>query len=170
MGPAGCGKSTRLPKMLPEEDENHCVAVGEPRARQLANRVAEEQGESVGCKVGLFTGHERTPPEYQVGSVSFAVYETLHHRLQLVGARGVSRVVIDEVHEWSIILELILKRLRAILKRNAGSNFRVVLMSATLDAEALQRYFSDVDAHVVEIKGSSYPTKWCWSADWSKSV
>ena len=113
MGPAGCGKSTRLPKMLPEEDENHCVAVGEPRARQLANRVAEQQGESVGCKVGLFTGHERTPPEYQVGSVSFAVYETLHHRLQLVGARGVSRVVIDEVHEWSIILELILKRLRA---------------------------------------------------------
>ena len=33
------------------------------------------------CKVRLFTGHERTPPEYQVGSVSFAVYETLHHRL-----------------------------------------------------------------------------------------
>ena len=67
MGPAGCGKSTRLPKMLLEEDENHCVAVGEPR-------VAEEQGEPAGCKVGLFTGHERTPPEYQVGLVSFAVY------------------------------------------------------------------------------------------------
>ena len=40
MGPAGCGKSTRLLKMLLEKDENHCVAVGEPRivaARQLAS-------------------------------------------------------------------------------------------------------------------------------------
>ena len=87
-----------------------------------------------------------------------------------MGARGVSHIVIDEVHEWSIILELILKRLWAILKRNTGSSFRVVLMSATLDAEALQRYFSDVDAHVVEVKGSSYPTKWCWLADWPTNV
>ena len=53
------------------------VAVGEPHiiaARHLANRVAEEQGEPAACKVRLFTGHERTPPEYQVGLVSFAVY------------------------------------------------------------------------------------------------
>ena len=94
--------------MLQEDDENCCIAVGEPRiiaATQLAHRVADQRGERIGhpnCQVGFFTGREHEPPARQVGSVSYCLYDTLYHRLQDVAAREVSHMIINEVHEWNI--------------------------------------------------------------------
>ena len=46
---------------------------------------------------------------------------------------GVSHVVVDEVHERSIDCDFLLLLLRRIMRKNTA--VRVVLMSATVDAE-----------------------------------
>ena len=52
------------------------------------------------CKVRLFTGHQRTPPEYQIGlGLSRRILDLAPQVVQHLGARGVSHVMIDEVHE-----------------------------------------------------------------------
>ncbi len=56
------------------------------------------------------------------------------------GLEGVSHVVIDEVHERSVETDLSLLLLRDLL--NQGSSIKVILMSATANAELFASYFS----------------------------
>ena len=56
------------------------------------------------------------------------------------GLEGVSHVVIDEVHERSVDTDLSLLLLRDLL--NQGSSTKVILMSATANAELFASYFS----------------------------
>lgn len=53
---------------------------------------------------------------------------------------GVSHVVIDEVHERSVDVDLALLLLRHLLAK--GSPIKVILMSATANAELFAAYFS----------------------------
>ena len=53
---------------------------------------------------------------------------------------GVSHVVIDEVHERSVDVDLALLLLRDLLARD--SRVKVILMSATANAELFAAYFS----------------------------
>jgi HrpA-like RNA helicase len=52
---------------------------------------------------------------------------------------NVSHVVVDEVHERSLDTDFLLVLLRDVLKQR--KDLRVVLMSATLDADVFDRYF-----------------------------
>ena len=55
---------------------------------------------------------------------------------------GISHVMIDEVHERDINTDFLLVLLRALLRKRP--ELRVVLMSATLDAESFSKYFAKV--------------------------
>ncbi len=57
------------------------------------------------------------------------------------GLEGVSHVAIDEVHERSVDTDLSLLLLRDLL--NQGSPIKVILMSATANAELFASYFSN---------------------------
>jgi HrpA-like RNA helicase len=116
------------------------VAVGEPRvvaARGLGQRVAAELQQPVGQSIGFCAGKERLLPKSDAGSVVYATYETLRKRLRH-GARGLTHVIVDEVHERSVDIDLTLLLLREILRESQGCEFRVVLMSATLDVMQLR--------------------------------
>lgn len=68
---------------------------------------------------------------------------------------GVTHIIVDEIHERGMnedFLLIILKQL--IEKRN---NLKLVLMSATLDAELFSSYFSN--APVINIPGFTYPVQ-----------
>jgi len=54
---------------------------------------------------------------------------------------GTTHVVIDEVHERSVDSDLLLLLLRDLLASGRVPHLRLVLMSATADAEAFARYF-----------------------------
>ncbi len=53
----------------------------------------------------------------------------------------VTHVVVDEVHERSADSDLLLMVLRQLLSCPAASHLRVLLMSATADAQAFADYF-----------------------------
>lgn len=71
---------------------------------------------------------------------------------------GVTHVVVDEVHERSLDSDLLLLLLRTALQQ--GATFRVVLMSATVDAALFADYFASAgEAGVLSIPGRTFPVR-----------
>ena len=159
-GATGCGKSTQVPRLIVEalaaRGAAHArVVVCEPRrlaATALATRVAEETNQSVGGLVGYSVRGEakRTPAT----AVEYCTTGLVLRRLQEPGAlAGVSHVVVDEVHERSADCDLLLLFLRRL---EGAPKPKIVLMSATVDAAPLKRYFGG-DAAVIDVPGRTFP-------------
>jgi len=71
------------------------------------------------------------------------------------GLRGVSHVVIDEIHERDMNTDFLLVVLRDIHKE--FPNVRIVLMSATIDTSSFSEYFDN--APVIEVSGRTFPVR-----------
>lgn len=69
--------------------------------------------------------------------------------------KGISHVVVDEVHERDINTDLLLALLRSSLRENP--DLRVVLMSATGDKERLAQYFGGCP--VIGVPGFMHPVR-----------
>ena len=134
------------------------MVVTQPRriaAIALAERVAAERGERVGGSVGY-----QVKGDAKRGASTRLLYCTtgvLLRRLQSdAHMRGVSHVVIDEVHERGIDSDFLLIILKAALASNP--TLRVVLMSATVDAERFAGYFGGPKAtSTLMIPGRTFP-------------
>ena len=118
--------------------------VTQPRriaAVSVAERVAAERGERCGASVGFSVRLHGVAPREEGASVEFVTTGVLLRRLTRDPTlRGVSHVVIDEVHERDINTDFLLVLLRSLLEERP--ELRVVLVSATLDAESFSDYFS----------------------------
>ncbi len=68
---------------------------------------------------------------------------------------GVSHVVLDEIHERDIQCDFLLTLLKDVLERR--EDLKIVLMSATLNAESFANYFGGCPC--VHIPGFTYPVK-----------
>jgi ATP-dependent RNA helicase DHX36 len=156
-GGTGSGKSTQCPQYILEDaiangvGPETRIVVTQPRriaAVSVAQRVASERGEKAGNSVGFSVRLHGTSPRDEGASVEFVTTGVLLRRLMRDPAlRGVSHVMIDEVHERDINTDFLLVLLRALLRRRP--ELRVVLMSATLDAESFSAYF----ARSTDLKG-----------------
>ena len=67
----------------------------------------------------------------------------------------VSAVIIDEVHERDATTDILLSKLRALLSVN--ENIRIILMSATADADLFRSYFGSTVS--VAIEGRTFPVR-----------
>ncbi|XP_010764518.1 putative ATP-dependent RNA helicase DHX30 [Notothenia coriiceps] len=164
-GETGCGKTTRIPRFLLEE----CVRAGEgancniivtqPRrisAVSVAHRVAQEMGPALQSSVGYQVRLESRPPEQSGGALLFLTVGVLLRKLQSNSSlKGISHVVVDEVHERDINTDLLLALLRSTLEVNP--DLRVVLMSATGDKQRLSEYFGGCP--IVKVPGFMHPVK-----------
>jgi HrpA-like RNA helicase len=149
----GAGKSTQVPQYLLEAGYN--MVVTQPRrlaARTVAQRVAQERGEELGGVVGFRTAYER---EDSRATRCLFCTDGLALVRELMGAGTHGVLVLDEVHEWNMNLEVLVAWAKLQLSQNA--NFKVVLMSATLEAEKLASYFGGVP--VIAVPGRLYPVE-----------
>ncbi|MCJ1309389.1 hypothetical protein MMC25_003048 [Agyrium rufum] len=164
-GETGCGKSTQVPSMILEEqlaNGKPCkIYCAEPRrisAISLARRVSEELGEQksdVGTSRSLVGYAIRL--ESQVTSQTRLIFATtgiLMRMLERADDLGdVSHLILDEVHERTIDSDFLLIVLRKLMVRRP--ELRVILMSATVNAEQFSRYLGG--APVLNVPGRTYP-------------
>jgi ATP-dependent helicase HrpB len=140
--PPGAGKTTRVPPALLESAlaKGREVWVTEPRrlaARLAAGFVARELGCELGGRVGYSVRfEEKSSPETRLWFVTEGVL--LRRLLGREGGRGLGVVVLDEFHERHVSTDLLLMLLAKRLAQDP--ELRLVVMSATLDAEAVSRY------------------------------
>lgn len=149
----GAGKSTRVPQFL--LSEGYSLVVTQPRrlaARSVAKRVAQEYGCALGETVGFRTAYEK-----QDGPKTRCLFATdglaLIRELMGVGRRQV--LVLDEVHEWNLNMEVLVAWSKRQL--DAGAKFKLIIMSATLEAEKLSMFFNK--APIVSVPGRCFPVE-----------
>jgi len=138
----GAGKTTRVPPELLKLVDGE-VLVLEPRriaARMAARRVASEMNERLGETVGYQVRFDEVAgPRTRLRFVTEGV---LTRRLiSDPYLKGVDAVVLDEFHERHLDGDLAL----ALLKRlqDKRPDLRIVVMSATLDADSLAHYLDE---------------------------
>ncbi|TSR16015.1 DExH-box ATP-dependent RNA helicase DExH1 [Bagarius yarrelli] len=163
-GETGCGKTTRIPRFLLEGHVRggagaHCnILVTQPRrisAVSVAQRVANEMGPNLRPCVGYQVRLESRPPKSSGGSLLFLTVGVLLRKLQSnPWLRGVSHVLVDEVHERDVNTDVLLALLRRAL--NYNPELRVVLMSASGDTKRIASYF---ECPVVQIPGFMHPVR-----------
>ena len=155
--PTGSGKSTRVPLALLDEDWLGAGRIlmlqpRRPAARMIAARMAALLGESLGERVGYQIRFER-----RIGlrsRIEVITEGILTRRIQSDPTlEGVGLLVFDEFHERSLQSDLGVA-LALDLVAGLRPDLRLLLMSATLDAEPLAGLLSD--AAVIRGEGRSF--------------
>jgi len=150
----GAGKTTRVPRAMLDVVAGH-VLVLEPRrlaARLAARRVASEMGEEPGATVGYQVRFERVAGP--ATRLHFLTEGVLTRRmLSDPELQGVDAVVLDEFHERHLESDLALALLRRLQEKRP--ELRLVVMSATLDAEPVAQFLGDCP--VLRSSGRAFP-------------
>ncbi|KAF9882462.1 ATP dependent RNA [Colletotrichum karsti] len=166
-GETGCGKSTQVPAFLLEHQLSQgkpCkIYCTEPRrisAISLAKRVSEELGEGRGD-----LGTSRSLVGYSIrleantSRETRLVYATTGIVMRMLEGsndlREVTHLVLDEVHERTIDSDFLLIILKKLMLRR--KDLKVVLMSATVDADRFSKYLGG--APVLTVPGRTFPVQ-----------
>src|SRR5271170_479914 len=156
-GDTGSGKSTQLPQFCLELGRGGAALIAhtQPRriaARALAARIAEELGQSVGRSVGF-----RVRFADQVSDVTRLVLMTDGLLLAELASdpllRRYDTIIVDEAHERTLNVDLLLGVLKRLLPRRP--DLKLIVTSATLDVERMARFFGD--APIITVSGRSHP-------------
>ncbi|MFM7803756.1 MAG: DEAD/DEAH box helicase, partial [Verrucomicrobiota bacterium] len=142
----GSGKTTQVPQMILDAGlvpEGKQIVVLQPRrvaARTVATRVAWERGVRLGTEVGYQVRFEDRIGEGT--RIAFVTEGILLRWLQDdPRLERIAVLVFDEFHERNLLSDVALalaKRLQA----NGRPDLRLLVMSATLDAEPVARYLA----------------------------
>ncbi|RRJ65470.1 ATP-dependent helicase HrpB [Paenibacillus oralis] len=156
----GAGKTTRAPLALLSEPwmEGQNIILLEPRrlaARSAAVYMAAQLGERAGETVGYrMRGESRVSRKTRITVVTEGILTRLLQ--QDPALLGTGLIVFDEFHERSLHADLGLAlalQSRELLR----DDLRLLIMSATLDAEPVARLLGD--ALVVQSRGRMYPVE-----------
>lgn len=157
--PPGAGKSTLVPQALLDEPwmRDRSIVMLQPRrvaARAIAARIAAALGEALGETVGYQVRLERVgSPRTRIDVVTEGI---LTRRIQSDPTLAdVGLIIFDEFHERSLHADLALalaRRVQAALR----DDLRLLIMSATLDADAISRSLGDA-APVATSTGRTFP-------------
>ncbi|KAG9147531.1 hypothetical protein Leryth_007315 [Lithospermum erythrorhizon] len=169
-GETGCGKTTQVPQFILDDmieagRGGYCnIICTQPRriaAISVAERVADERCESspgsndslVGYHVRLDSArNERTKLLFCTTGI------LLRMILGNTNLHGISHVIVDEVHERSLLgdfLLIILKNLIEKQSAHSSPKLKVILMSATVDSYRFSQYFSHCP--VITAQGRTHP-------------
>ncbi len=158
IAPPGAGKTTRVPPALQRADwcGDRRVIVLEPRrlaARAAARRMAVERGEKTGDSVGYRVRFDtKIGPATRIEAVTPGIFtRMIQNDPELT---GVAAVIFDEFHERNLESDLALA-LSLDTQGGLRDDLRIVIMSATLDADRLSAMLDG--APVIECRGKWHP-------------
>jgi len=143
--PTGSGKSTQVPQILLDRGllGDGQVVILQPRrlaARLLATRVATERDVRPGDEVGFQIRFENvTSKRTRIRFVTEGIL--LRQLIQDPELRGVSAILFDEFHERHLYGDITLARALQ-LQSTSRPDLKLAVMSATLDAGALEKYLA----------------------------
>ena len=164
-GETGCGKSTQVPAFVLERELSggrpckiYCTQPRRISAISLARRVSEELGERNG-DVGTFRSivgfsirlESNFTPETRLVYATTGIVMRMLEGSDDLG--DITHLILDEVHERTIDSDFLLIVLRKLLARR--SDLKVVLMSATLNAQRFSDYLGG--APVMNVPGHAFP-------------
>lgn len=150
----GAGKTTRLPPAVMKSVSGK-VLVLEPRrmaAIAAAHRIAEENHWNIGSEVGY---QVRFANKTSSSSRLIFMTEALLARqmIQDPELNGVDVVILDEFHERSLHVDLALGLLREL--QELGRDIKIIVMSATLEADKIAQYLGQCPT--VSVPGKLFP-------------
>jgi ATP-dependent helicase HrpB len=166
VAPPGAGKSTCLPLFLLTLDmfKDKKIILLQPRriaVRAIASYLASQLGESVGKTVGYrIRGEVKVTTNTRLEIVTEGILtRMLQNQPELP---GVGLVIFDEFHERSVHADFSLA-LCIEVQQALRQDLRLLVMSATLDVEALRVLLPE--AKLLESQGESYPVDIVYQAD-----
>uniref|UniRef100_A0A3B3B7P7 RNA helicase n=1 Tax=Oryzias melastigma TaxID=30732 RepID=A0A3B3B7P7_ORYME len=161
-GATGCGKTTQVPQYILDRfikggRASDCnIVVTQPRrisAVSVAERVAYERAEDLGKSCGYSVRFESVLPRPHA-SILFCTVGVLLRKLE-AGIRGISHVIVDEIHERDINTDFLMVVLRDVVQ--AFPDVRILLMSATIDTTMFREYF--FNCPIIEVFGRTFPVQ-----------
>ncbi|XP_072534065.1 putative ATP-dependent RNA helicase DHX57 isoform X2 [Salminus brasiliensis] len=162
-GMTGCGKTTQIPQFIldgslngrPEGVAN--IICTQPRrisAIAVASRVSQERAEALGHSTGYQIRLETVRSSST--RLLFCTTGVLLRRLEGdAELSGVTHVIVDEVHERTEESDFLLLVLKDLMLQR--SDLKIILMSATLNADLFSQYFHNCPT--IHIPGRTFPVE-----------
>lgn len=170
----GSGKTTQIPQMIFDEYINAdngsmCyIACTQPRrvsTISVAKRVASERLLPLGDEVGYNVRFDNETPKHRCG-INYMTNGLLLRILESSPQwllTTFSHIVLDEVHARDVDADLLLTALKNLMTHPLKEGLvmpKIVLMSATIDAEYFAEYFKDIGVPIkvstLNVPGKSY--------------
>ena len=162
-GETGSGKTTQLPKICLQLGRGQRGLIGHTQPRRIAatstaKRIAQELGSPPGMHVGFKVRFNDTLS-------SGAWVKLMTDGILLAETQGdpllkqYDTLIIDEAHERSLNIDFLLGYLKQLLPKRP--DLKVIITSATIDADRFARHFGSLDkpAPVIEVSGRLYPVE-----------
>lgn len=159
VGETGSGKTTQIPQFVLFDDlphnEGKMIACTQPRrvaAMSVAQRVADEMDVKLGDEVGYSIRFEdctsqKTILKYMTDGM------LLREAMNDNTLARYSTILLDEAHERTLATDILMGLLKEVVQRRP--DLKIVIMSATLDAQKFQTYFND--APLCAVPGRTHP-------------
>lgn len=159
IGETGSGKTTQMTQYLAEMGycKHGIIGCTQPRrvaAMSVAKRVAEEYGCQLGQEVGYTIRFEdctspSTIVKYMTDGMLMREYLADNKLTRYIA------MMLDEAHERTIHTDVLFGLLKNLLKQR--DDFKLIVTSATLDAEKFSKYFNDCP--IFTIPGRTFPVE-----------
>jgi len=159
IGETGSGKTTQMTQYMAEMGYTTQGMIGctQPRrvaAMSVAKRVAEEYGCALGEEVGYTIRFEdctspKTVIKYMTDGMLMREYLADNNLSRYVA------LMLDEAHERTVHTDVLFGLLKALCRRR--QDLKLVVTSATLDAEKFSRYF--FECPIFTIPGRTFPVE-----------
>lgn len=162
VGETGSGKTTQIPQFVLFDDMPHLngrrqVACTQPRrvaAMSVAKRVADEMDVQLGQEVGYNIRFEdKTGPNTILKYMTDGML--LREAMNDHNLDRYSCIILDEAHERTLATDILMGLLKEVCLRRP--DLKIIIMSATLDAQKFQGYFNN--APLLAVPGRTHPVE-----------
>jgi ATP-dependent helicase HrpA len=166
-GETGSGKTTQLPKICLSSGRGERGLIGHTQPRRIAaSSIAKRIAQELGCPLGEVVGYkvrftDQTRPGASVKLMTDGILLAESQADPLLSAYDT--LIIDEAHERSLNIDFLLGYLRQLLQGPQAKrpDLKLIITSATIDAERFSRHFATEagPAPVIEVSGRLYPVE-----------